>query len=328
MLVIPLITGSASAVTDGETIWAHLASLIVVGGMILMFAVYTGYTAKRRTKDANGSCLYKWGPTILVFISAFLISANNLRQVLQDNHLWADSNARGFMGPGLLEASTAYQCADAGKCCPATDPQYGKLPMMTVYDKSCNQTGTDWKTTCEHVDLPWDFACNAGKAEHYLTDFLAKECKVKEGVMMAGVPWGCSVKGAKTNQDALVKLTNWTYIFGVVEGKNGSTDRGTYRGDADTKACVAAKIPIGNCGLFPVVLGTGCHFNMVLSCLGGTGALITFGGSYLGFLLLMVGSLWNAKICTKVNQAKYQWDALRAAEAGKQVKAAGCGPGG
>lgn len=42
----------------------------------------------------------------------------------------------------------------------------------------------------------------------------------------------------------------------------------------------------------------------------------------------MVGSLWNAKICTKVNQAKYQWDALRAAEAGKQVKAAGCGPGG
>ena len=98
--------------------------------------------------------------------------------------------------------------------------------------------------------------------------------------MMAGVPWGCSVKGAKTNQDALVKLTNWTYIFGVAEGKNGSTDRGTYRGDADTKACVAAKIPIGNCGLFPVVLGTGCHFNMVLSCLGGTGALITFGGAH------------------------------------------------
>ena len=42
MLVIPMITGSASAVTDGETNFAHLASLIVVGGMIALFTVYTG----------------------------------------------------------------------------------------------------------------------------------------------------------------------------------------------------------------------------------------------------------------------------------------------
>eukprot|EP01052_Picozoa_sp_SAG31_P054999 SAG31_NODE_14943_length_779_cov_1.016176_1_plen_150_part_10 len=109
-----------------------------------------GYTAKRRN---DGGCLYKWGPTILVGLSTLLISANNIRQVLEDNHIWLDSNQRGFMGPGLLKSATAYQCAVAGKCCPSQDPQYGGSPFMTVYDKTC-KTHTP---ACPHVDIPWDF---------------------------------------------------------------------------------------------------------------------------------------------------------------------------
>jgi hypothetical protein len=51
--------------------------------MLIGLCVYTGYTAKRRTKKAKGSAWYKWGPTILVSIASCLIISDTVRHVLQ-----------------------------------------------------------------------------------------------------------------------------------------------------------------------------------------------------------------------------------------------------
>jgi len=45
-------------------------------------------------------------------------------------------------------------------------------------------------------------------------------------------------------------------------------------------------------------------------CLSAVGWLITIGATYIGFTLLLVGSLWNANIMSKLRLIRQKWNAL------------------
>lgn len=313
--MIPILTSGASAATSRDTNIAHVATLGVVGGMLLLLTLWT---AKGASKRSGGSCFYKWGPTVMVGLALFLVNANNVRQVLQDQNLWATNTdgARGWAGAGWFKTSTAYICADEGHCCPSTDPAYGGSPQSTVYDKTCNATGP----SCPHLDIPWSFACDAGRDEEFVTKWLDKKCEENEGALLTvkgkAAHWGCTVKNATTNRAALVALTNHTFVY----GNKDSDGESAYRAAPNATDCAAAKIPADSvlpCG-FLSSLARGCHVNMNLSCLNSTGFTIIIVCVYSGFLLMMVGSLWNAKICTKIDKARDQWGQLRGGQsAGK-----------
>jgi len=53
-----------------------------------------------------------------------------------------------------------------------------------------------------------------------------------------------------------------------------------------------------------------CHSGY-LDCLSLTGWLITFTATYSGFVLLFVGSLWNANICYTCEKIRDKWRRLR-----------------
>jgi len=48
-----------------------------------------------------------------------------------------------------------------------------------------------------------------------------------------------------------------------------------------------------------------------VECLSATGWLVTIGATYFGYLLLMIGSFWNAQLLTKLKALKVRWRALR-----------------
>ena len=168
--MIPIVTGSTKALTDHVRSVGHLASLIVVGGMLGAMTVYTGYTSKRRVKAAKGSCWYKWGPTFLVGVATCFIIADTVRHVLQDQGFWAEKPCRGFVGCG---GSNQYQCADStSKCCPFTGT------YATIYNNSAFKTGgaiTSVVTTGAHIDIPGSLVCDAGKGNATLDAYLAKQ---------------------------------------------------------------------------------------------------------------------------------------------------------
>ena len=319
--MIPLITGSASAVTDGETKIAHAVTLGVVGGMLLILSIWT---AKGASKRNGRGCFFKWGPTLMVSMAVLLVNANNIRQVLQDNNVWksatAAQNQRGWAGAGWMKTSSAYVCANEGHCCPSVDPLYGGEPRQTVYDKTCDNATAANLAACPHVDIPWSFVCDAGRGEEFVTAWLSKKCEENEGPLLGGAHWGCTAKpslGASgsnatgfTNLDALLQLTNHTFVYGAATGKPA------FRVAPTTTDCDAAKIPSASCGLI-YSLASGCHVNMKLACLNSTGFTIIILCVYSGFTLMMVGSLWNAKICTKLSKARSQWDQLRAIDDSK-----------
>jgi hypothetical protein len=230
--------------------------------------------------------------------------------------------------PPLRQTSTAYTCADGtgshSSCCPSTDPINGNQPYMTIYDKT-HQCDADWNhpnyapddkwshehchdqygacnssaLSCQHVDIPWTLACDAGREDRgpaaYYNDFLDQKCEANEGTLLKVKPndkgyWGCTVACGSncsnwTNRQALLTLTNNTYLFGQASGSVA------FKAAPDKAACDAANVT-SDCGLFPSALGAGCHFNMVTSCLGSTGLAITALCTYIGLTLLMVGSLW------------------------------------
>lgn len=165
--MIPIVTGSTKLVTDKVRAIGHLASLIVVGGMLGGMVVYTAYTAKRRVKKAQGSCWYKWGPTVLVGFATCFIIADTVRHVLQDQGVWPEKSCRGFVGCG---GSNQYQCADSTShsCCPPGT--YDTIYKGCTYDADA---GTKCPTTIgPKVDISWALACDAGKGKNVLDDFL------------------------------------------------------------------------------------------------------------------------------------------------------------
>jgi len=313
--VIPILTSGASAATSRDTNIAHAVTLGVVGGMLFLLTIWT---AKGASKRGGGGCFYKWGPTIMVGLSMFLVNANNVRQVLQDQNMWGTNTEgkRGWAGAGWFATSTAYICADQGHCCPSTDPAYGGTPQNVVYDKTCtNTTGP----LCPHLDIPWSFACDAGRGIDHVNEWLEMECKENEGPLLLNAHWGCTAKPAGlqsgnktsfTNREALVALTNHTYVYGNFEHDGPSK----FQAPPNATACANAKVPMESCG-FLSSLERGCHVNMNLACLNSTGFTIIILCVYSGFLLMMVGSLWNAKICTKINKAQDQWNQLRGGNA-------------
>jgi hypothetical protein len=167
--VIPIVTGSTKALTDHVRAVGHLASLVVVGGMLFSMTVYTGYTSKRRVKAAKGSCWYMWGPTVLVAFATCFIIADTVRHVLQDQGFRDEKPCRGFVGCG---GSNQYQCADSTdhKCCP------GGVYATIYHNSSCGADGTitGGATTGAHMDIPWSLACDAGKGADVLDAWLAK----------------------------------------------------------------------------------------------------------------------------------------------------------
>ena len=82
--MIPLLGGTADAVSDEDTAMAHLISLLVVGGLLLLFTLWTAYTARRRK---GGGCWHKWGPTALIASATMLINADSTHNVLEDHNL-------------------------------------------------------------------------------------------------------------------------------------------------------------------------------------------------------------------------------------------------
>jgi len=48
-----------------------------------------------------------------------------------------------------------------------------------------------------------------------------------------------------------------------------------------------------------------------LDCMSVTGWLITITATYVGFVLLFIGSLWNANICKTCSKIREKWRALR-----------------
>ena len=315
--MIPILTSGASAATSRDTNIAHVVTLAVVGGMLFLLTIWTAKGASKR----GGSCCYKWGPTLLVGMSMFLVNANNVRQVLQDQNMWGTNTEgmRGWAGAGWFETSTAYICADSGHCCPSTDPAYGGSPQATIYNSTCATTGP----SCPHLDIPWSFACDAGRGEDYVTEWLDKTCEENEGPLLLGNHWGCTVKPIGngttfTNRAALLALTNHTFVYGNAESDGESE----FRAPPNATACAAAKVPLDSCG-FLSSLEHGCHVNMNLACLNSTGFTIIILCVYSGFLLMMVGSLWNAKICAKISKAQAQWNQLRGSSAGAKAAYAG-----
>ena len=161
-------TGSTKAVTDHVRAVGHIASLLVIGGMLAGMVVYTGYTAKRRTKKARGSCWYKWGPTVLVAFGACFILADTVRHVLQDQGLWPEKVCRGLMGCG---GSNQYQCADSASksCCPPGI--YDTIYAGCTYDATSGSNKCT-KSSGPKVEITWALACDAGGNKHVLGEFL------------------------------------------------------------------------------------------------------------------------------------------------------------
>jgi hypothetical protein len=56
-----------------------------------------------------------------------------------------------------------------------------------------------------------------------------------------------------------------------------------------------------------------CHVENI-SCLSGVGYLFTIAFTYSGFILLAIGTLWNANIMSKLKLCKSQWRAIRSGE--------------
>lgn len=80
----------------------------LLGGLV----GFTVYGAKKR----KGGCCSKWGPTILVTISMFLVLADTVRHVLQDQGVWPEDHCPGYWKCG---GSNQYICAAQGSvCCP------------------------------------------------------------------------------------------------------------------------------------------------------------------------------------------------------------------
>jgi len=55
---------------------------------------------------------------------------------------------------------------------------------------------------------------------------------------------------------------------------------------------------------------SGCSSDTV-ECLSPTGWLITITATYLGYVLLMIGSFWNAQLVSKLKALRDKWRALR-----------------
>jgi hypothetical protein len=58
----------------------------------------------------------------------------------------------------------------------------------------------------------------------------------------------------------------------------------------------------------------GCESGYI-DCMSVTGWLITIGATYIGFVLLFIGSLWNANICKTCAKIRDQWRELRKEQA-------------
>lgn len=284
--MIPLITGSAQAVTDRDRDIGHLASLLVVGTMLSGLTAYTAYTAKRRNKKAKGSVWQKWGPTILVGLAMPFILADTTRHVLQDNGLWAEAHVRGFWGNG---GSNQYECAaSTSGCCPSSYDIFGNEAYHSFGNKTAGK-----------VDIPWSLACDAAIGADKVKDFLKAPCEKIESRTFNGSALGCTVPNATSNLDALLKIPtiNASYLFGV---KNDSKD----------PPISMFTFQKGK-GYFNDHLTNGCHSHEAMKCLGGTGLIFTIIFTYFGFILLMVGSLWNANLLQKLSKAKQDWDKMR-----------------
>ncbi len=182
-------TGSTKALTDHVRAVGHLASLLVVGGMLGGMVVYTGYTAKRRTKKAQGSCWYKWGPTVLVAFATCFILADTVRHVLQDQDVWPEKPCRGLVGCG---GSNQYQCADSTSksCCPPGI--YDTIYQGCTYD-STGGSNKCTSSTGPKVDITWALACDAGKGPAVLKTFLNNT-------------WGTYHNKTVTNYEMLIDL--------------------------------------------------------------------------------------------------------------------------
>merc|ERR1711871_1263794 len=121
----------------------------MLGGMV----IYTGYTAKRRTKKAQGSCWYKWGPTVLVAFATCFILADTVRHVLQDQGVWGEKPCRGLLGCG---GSNQSQCADStSKCCPSVI--YDTIYAGCTYDPD-SEGNTCAQNSGDKVDITWALA--------------------------------------------------------------------------------------------------------------------------------------------------------------------------
>lgn len=340
--MIPLITGSASSVTTHVRAVGHLASLFVLGGLLFGLTCYTGYTAKRRTQKANGSTWYKWGPTILVGIASWLILADTIRHVLQDQGIWLEGHERGFVfGP-----SNEYVCAAShSHCCPAASSDYGNAPYTTIYPKNCTLRSvqqlkaakldhlasvvekhhnlTGWLdprlpeadqdlSLCDpaalfnkqnHVDLPWTLACDAGISADKLNQFLKFPCYPVEGRTGTFTIEG-QPWGCSCNipECSAEKATNQQALVAFTSN-DYLFGKGFTKLDSDNYQ--------GTDGYFADHLANGCHSNEYMSCLGGTGIIFTALFSYAGFILLTWGSLWNANLLQKLGKMKAQWQQLR-----------------
>ena len=82
--MVPLLGGTADAVSDEDTAVAHLISLLVVGGLLLLFTLWTAYTARRRK---GSGCWHKWGPTVMVAVATVLVNVDAIHNVLLDHDL-------------------------------------------------------------------------------------------------------------------------------------------------------------------------------------------------------------------------------------------------
>lgn len=272
--MIPIITGSAKAVTDNARNLGHLISLIVMGVLLTGVAVYTGHTAKRRTQRARGSSWAKWGPTVLVSMAVFFILADTVRHVLQDHKLWSEKSCRGWMGCG---GSNQYVCAVSGSpCCPTGPYETVVKTNTTALTPACSGGTSDIVCTspCDPasgtcLDVPWSISCDAGMGDHVLNDWLAKP------VSPPVIPNGTNV--SLTNNDMLLQLTNATYKEKWFKH-----------------------------------LRFGCHSNEKFKCLCGMGTMFTAVFTYTGFILLFLGSLWNANLLDKIAQFRYNWQQLTA----------------
>ena len=141
------------------------------------------------------------------------------------------------------------------------------------------------RASCPHLDIPWTFVCDAGRGASYVQDFLALPCKENEGALLKGGHWGCTVKGAATNKDALVTLTNHTFVFGRKTGESA------FRQAPVAADCAADKIPLENCGWLNM-MEHGCHQNMGITS--PTARLRDHHRvCHSGFALLFIGSLWQ-----------------------------------
>jgi hypothetical protein len=320
--VLPLIgIGVSSAARHAGHLISFLITLTMMGGMVW----FTASQIKRRN---DRTCWPKYGPTILVAIAGLFVMADLTRHVLLDNgltghyHAWdleahallsknptANEAKFSFKGTashgGLLKHTESDLCVTSELVKSAENPLSNMVTCDDTQDSQlwtfnttressawvsggkCLDVGKDSVVVsddCLTVNLPvgdkssqqWRFNATSGTVESVTANAFMTEKKTRDSYFE---PYN----GGWSNMEQYIKPC-WT-----------------------NPNCCSHGIPAAKRNP-----GTLDQTHEKPRCLSQVGITFTMVFTYTGFVLLAIGTMWNANLVEKLKEVGAKWTELRA----------------